>query len=121
MTILQKLKRLREIKGLSQQQVADALFTTQSTLSNIENGKTRLDVAFFLKLAEFYNVELRELLLEYNPVMKNNVENNSRVASQADILNAANLELVQALKDQLSKKDKQIEQLLSFIQQQSTS
>jgi len=49
---------LRRNHGLTQQQLADALMLSQSMISKIERGITRLDPLLAIRFADFYNVSL---------------------------------------------------------------
>lgn len=51
-----KLKEFRERMGYTQQQLADKLDTTRSTISNYELGRREPDGAFYAKLQERFNV-----------------------------------------------------------------
>lgn len=51
------LKNLRLQAGLSQQQVADALGVTKSTISKYENGLRRVNSNHLEKLSELFHVE----------------------------------------------------------------
>lgn len=113
----QKLKALREEKGFSQQQVAEALHLSQNTLSNIETGKTNLDVSQLFKFAEFYKVVPQELLNDNSLTMNFNEKVENGYTSYTQTQNVDNKELINALKEQLSVKDKQIKQLLKIIQE----
>ena len=62
MIIHQKLKKLRETNGYSQEDVAEALHMAQNTYSRIETGKTKVDLELLHQFAEFYKVEPFELL-----------------------------------------------------------
>lgn len=54
----QKLRELRNSKGLTQQQVADELrLKNKSTLGSWEVGKSEPDAYTFLKLCRIYEVE----------------------------------------------------------------
>lgn len=54
----EKLITLRRNRGLTQQQPADALMLSQSMISKIERGITRLDPMLAIRFADFYNVSL---------------------------------------------------------------
>lgn len=54
----EKLVTLRRNRGLTQQQLADALMLSQSMISKIERGITRLDPMLAIRFADFYNVSL---------------------------------------------------------------
>lgn len=53
-----KLKTLRRSRGLTQQQLADALMLSQSMISKIERGETRIDPVLAIRFADFYDVSL---------------------------------------------------------------
>src|SRR5690606_26511069 len=57
-----RLKRLRESKKLSQQQLADKLNINRSTYARYELNKTQHDYETLQKLAEFYNVSIDYIL-----------------------------------------------------------
>lgn len=56
------LKTLRKEKNLSQEQVADKFFVSVRTVSRWENGNTLPDISVLIELADFYDVDIRELL-----------------------------------------------------------
>lgn len=56
------LKKVREEKGLSQKEVADKIGVNRVTLSNIENGKRKLDAVTLYKLSKLYNVDPYKLM-----------------------------------------------------------
>lgn len=52
--LAEKLRHARETARLTQREVARRLSIPQSTISELENGQRRLDVAELLLLAELY-------------------------------------------------------------------
>ncbi len=56
------LKALRNIRGLSQNDVAEALKATRQTISSYETGRTEPDLETLKGLAELYNVDLHDVL-----------------------------------------------------------
>lgn len=92
-----KLKALRNEKHLSQQDVADAMHITQNAYSNIETGKTKIDVERLKQFAEFYHKQLTELLDIPDIVF----DTNNKITK-----------LITDLEEQLKTKDNQIEKLL---------
>lgn len=56
------LKTLRKEKNLSQEQLADKFFVSVRTISRWENGNTLPDISILIELADFYDVDIRELL-----------------------------------------------------------
>lgn len=59
---IQKIKELRTQKGLSQEQVAEAIGVSRPTYGAIETGKQTLDVEEVQKLARLFGVGVDELL-----------------------------------------------------------
>ena len=56
------LKALIKSKGYTQQEVAEALYVTQKTVSRWENGEGIPDINIIVSVAEFYDVTVDELL-----------------------------------------------------------
>ncbi|MDO8447074.1 MAG: helix-turn-helix transcriptional regulator [Deltaproteobacteria bacterium] len=57
-----KIRKIRNDKGLSQVDLAKHIDHTSASISNIENGEQRIQLADLYKLAEFFEVELSSLL-----------------------------------------------------------
>jgi transcriptional regulator with XRE-family HTH domain len=56
------LKKAREVKRLSQQEVSHLLMISQKTLSNIESGKSIPIVFLLAKMGEIYELDILEVL-----------------------------------------------------------
>lgn len=56
------LRQLRIEKNLTQGQLAEKFNTTNRSVSRWENGKNLPDISLLLDLADFYNVDIREIL-----------------------------------------------------------
>ena len=56
------LKRLRKEKGLTQEQLAERFFVSSRTVSRWETGSNLPDVGTLIDLADFYAVDIRELI-----------------------------------------------------------
>ena len=57
-----KLRKLRESSGYTQQQVADSLNIDRSTYAYYESGKTKPDIDTIMKLSKIFNVHYTQLL-----------------------------------------------------------
>lgn len=57
-----RLKYLREVAGLNQQQVADVISKNRSTYAYYETGTTTPKVSTLRKIASLYNLSLDELI-----------------------------------------------------------
>lgn len=56
------LKELRKERRLTQEQAAEELFVSSKTLSRWETGATIPDLETLIKLAEYYKVDIKELI-----------------------------------------------------------
>lgn len=56
------LRDLRKEKGLTQEQLAEQFYISRRTVSRWETGSNLPDLDLLIEIAEFYGVELRELL-----------------------------------------------------------
>jgi transcriptional regulator with XRE-family HTH domain len=56
------LKALRNEKGLTQEQFAEIVLVSSRTVSRWENGNNLPDLDILLQIADFYELDLRELL-----------------------------------------------------------
>ncbi len=56
------LKELRKEKGLTQEQVADEFNVTNRTVSRWETGSNMPDISLLVDIAEFYDVDVREII-----------------------------------------------------------
>lgn len=56
------LKELRKNRGLTQEQLAEKMYVSNRTVSRWETGSNMPDIQILIKLAEFYDVELIEIL-----------------------------------------------------------
>lgn len=55
-TYLKRLKKLRKDAGLSQKQLAEKIYVSQSTMSKYESGKSPMTIGKVVALAKLYNV-----------------------------------------------------------------
>ena len=58
MQIGDKIKRMRIEKGLTQEELANILNTTHSTISAYESGKTTILTAFAYQICKRYNISM---------------------------------------------------------------
>lgn len=56
------LKELRKERGLTQEQLAEILFVSGRTISRWETGTNMPDLSILIQMAEFYDVEIKEIL-----------------------------------------------------------
>lgn len=56
------LKRLRNEKGLTQEQLAEYFNISARTVSRWETGRNMPDLALLVEIADYYNVDIREII-----------------------------------------------------------
>jgi len=56
------LKRLRKEKGLTQEQLAEQFFVSSRSVSRWETGSNMPDLDTLIALADFYDVDIREII-----------------------------------------------------------
>ena len=56
------LKELRKARGLTQEQVAEVFGVAGRTVSRWETGSNMPDLSILIQIADYYNVEIREIL-----------------------------------------------------------
>ena len=56
------LKHLRKNKGLTQEQFAEHFCVSSRTVSRWETGNNMPDVDMLVEIADFYNVDIREII-----------------------------------------------------------
>ena len=56
------LKELRNEHNLSQEQLAEKFNVSSRSISRWENGNTMPDISIMIELADFYDIDIRELL-----------------------------------------------------------
>jgi len=60
-TIISKLKSIRQLKNLSQQQLADLVGVSRESIAAYENGRVRPSLPVLLKLAKVLGVKPEDL------------------------------------------------------------
>lgn len=56
------LKELRKEKGKTQEEIAEMFGISSRSVSRWENGNTMPDLGFLVELADYYNVDIREII-----------------------------------------------------------
>jgi len=68
------IKRLRQDKGMNQEQLAEQLHVTRQAISNWETGKTQPDIETLTKIAEYFEVSAEYLIYGKEPVSSSGEE-----------------------------------------------
>ena len=115
-TLGTKLRKLRDDKKMSQSQIAVMLGISQSAYNKWEADQAKPSSDNLLKLSEFHNVDMKELLEETTGIISNNIFKDSSVShhilNYAQTVNMQSPELIESiLKNQ--------EQITKFIESQN--
>ena len=85
------LKELRKEKGLTQEQLAEQFHVSGRTVSRWETGSNMPDISILIELADFYEVDIREIIdgeRRQNEIMKKDVKETAlKVAEYSDKVN----------------------------------
>ena len=81
------LKELRKEKGLTQEQLAEKLNVSRRTVSRWETGNNLPDLDVLIEMADYYEVDLRELLDGERKSEEMNKEMEETVLKVADYSN----------------------------------
>lgn len=124
MKIGDKLKRIRDIKGLKQEEVAALLKITPQAYSKVERNETKLDTERLEELAKIFKMSVEEIQqfdeknLFFNNLQEckesitiNNITNNySTDQTMIDSLLQQHKEMIALLKDEIQFLRQQLEQ-----------
>ena len=91
------LRELRREKSLSQEQLAEKFGVSSRSVSRWENGNTMPDISLLIELADFYDIEIRDLLSgeRKRETMEKNMK--ETLVMVADYTNAEKEKLAQSL------------------------
>lgn len=64
MYFAQNLKHLRKQKGIKQEELAEDLGVKRPTIGNWETGSREPDISMLVRIAEYFNVTLDELVIK---------------------------------------------------------
>ena len=80
----QRIKELRELKGMTQSQLGEALFVSDKTVSKWEKGNSEPESNLLVQMAKLFNVTLDYLLTGDNPETENTTISQIELACRED-------------------------------------
>jgi transcriptional regulator with XRE-family HTH domain len=109
-----KIRLIRLSRGLNQEGVAQQLGIQQNAYSKIETNQSKVSDEMVERLASIFGVSVEDIKSPEPVIINfhNNPNNNGAVINHGEIKNH-NEQLLQQLTQQLSIKDKQIEELMA--------
>jgi len=67
------IKKLREEKNITQEQLAEKLNVTRQAVSNWENGKTQPDIDTLTKISEIFEIPIEEIIYGCKKTISENI------------------------------------------------
>ena len=116
MQINEKVKKVRELSNLTQEEMASQLNMSTNGYAKIEQGKTRLNIPMLERIAAILGINLTEILNinDKNLVclISENSQNSSNYYANETTIELEKLQLILNHKDELLlQKDREIEAL----------
>lgn len=65
-----RLEELRRQRGITQEELADALSVSRQTVGSLENGRYNPSILLAFKIANYFNVTIEQVFM--NPEERNN-------------------------------------------------
>ena len=90
------LKHLRTDKGLTQEQLAEEFGVSSRSVSRWENGNTMPDISIIIELADFYDVDIREIICGERKSENMDKELKDTLVTVADYTNNENGKIMQS-------------------------
>ena len=90
------LKHLRTDKGLTQEQLAEEFGVSSRSVSRWENGNTMPDISIIIELADFYDVDIREIIHGERKSENMDKELKDTLVTVADYTNNENGKIMQS-------------------------
>lgn len=122
LNIGQKLRKLRNEKGFSQEFLADRLNISQKTYSNMENDRTPITVEILKQLSSELEVDMIDLITDSKIIVQYNISKDTSTFNGVvnnnfpeELVNQLKERIID-LKNQLLDKDK----LIDFLQKKQT-
>lgn len=116
--VCESIKKIRNMKGFTQQNMADELGMTQRHYGRIENGEVDITLSQLYKICEVLNVDVSVVLNLREPLIMNNINHQENKKSNlyfsTDIKNIQELyeRMLQDKERIIQEKERQITELL---------
>ena len=86
--LVRNLKRLRKENKLTQQSIAAVLEMHRSNYSKVENGERELSIESIIKLADFFDMSVDELVREKSEQQVDSIQLNQLLQKRASEIDA---------------------------------
>ncbi len=122
-TLCINLKKLRNERSLTQQNVADGISIKQTSYGDLENGKSKLYAARLWQLADFFGVSVGRFCgekpddSEQVKVLQQRIEELAAKLAQSELTVGIYKDLNMELEAKVKRKDRKIDELLARLRQ----
>ncbi len=109
----EKIRKIRTLKGFSQDYMSEKLKISQPAYSDIENSKTKIGVAVLEQIASIFEIETNDILnFDENQVFNNTFNENSKgFFNVKKVVNESFENERQSYKDQIKSQKEEIDYL----------
>ena len=104
--MIQNLKPLRQMRGITQNQLAEAMGVTQQSINKYENHKVEPDIDMLIKIADFFHVSVDFLIGHDSPKGENEFRlcsDEVQIVSQYRQLTISQQECIRMVMDNFKK------------------
>ncbi|MFB6257951.1 MAG: helix-turn-helix domain-containing protein [Flavobacteriales bacterium] len=117
--ILKNIRSLRELRGYSQEYLADKLSITQSSYARFENGAKKTDFALLEKVAEVFEVDVCSIIHFHE--QDGNGGGGLLATKDKDVKQLKErVKYLERLNDQLTKQLKDKEEIITLLKGQKS-
>lgn len=88
--VAKRIKNLREVKGISQEEIADRLNISRSAYERMENGKSQSWATHLVSLADFFDVSPEYFVKEESQEQNNDKQNGGIALQNNGTINTIN-------------------------------
>ena len=111
-----RIRRLRENKGFSQEEMAEKLQISRSAYSRIENGETNSWVNHIEKLCKELDMKIEDLFINTDNIINTNQDNASAVQTNTQqdthiTINHLSEKVIELYEDRISDLKERVKQL----------
>jgi transcriptional regulator with XRE-family HTH domain len=116
LSLAKKVRKIREFKGFSQENIAHDLGLSTSHYAKLERGEVRFSLEHLGKLADLYNLQIESFFTCDEQQIINQSNNMNPVAVNSGTLITNPIEKIQELYEAIIKsKNEEIERLLTIL------
>lgn len=119
MKIGNKIREIRQLKKLSQENIACDLGISQKAYSDIESDKTKLTLETLNQIAKIFEMKLEDILsFNSDKIFYQNNYDESKGYAYVENVYSENKEIINSLKEQYQKHIEDLKNEIAFLRKQ---